>query len=100
MAFSTHITEDDTITIIRTGGKFDYNSHTEFRDAYKDNDSAMKYVIDMRETDYMDSSALGMMLLLREHAGCGSADIKIMNCNNEIHKILEISNFHKLFQIQ
>lgn len=100
MTFITQITEDGEVTTIRPGGKFDYSCHTDFRDAYKDSNSAMKYVIDMRETDYMDSSALGMMLLLREHAGNGKSDIKIINCNSEINKILEISNFHKLFQIQ
>ena len=45
----------------------------------------------------MDSSALGMLLLLREHAGGDRASIKIVHCQPEVKKILTIANFHPLF---
>ena len=89
---------DNTVRI-RTGERFDYSSHNEFRNTYKDADANSEFVIDMSSTSYMDSSALGMMLLLREHAGSESANISITGCNDEIKKILEISNFDKLFKI-
>lgn len=85
-----------TIDIV---GRFDYNMHQDFRQAYEDANSVMKYIVDMRKTEYMDSSALGMLLLLRERAGGDSANISIVNVNPEIEKILTISNFHKLFNI-
>ena len=92
--------DGNTITI-KTESKFDYSSHTEFRACYSDsNNSATHYVIDMRNTDYMDSSALGMLLLLREHVGDDRSKVTITNCNEEIKNILEISNFNKLFEIQ
>ena len=47
----------------------------------------------------MDSSALGMLLILRERAGGDAAKISIKNRNPEIKKILEISNFEKVFKI-
>ncbi len=81
-------------------GRFDFSSHKEFRDAYRDADTSAKYVIDMSKTDYMDSSALGMLLLLREHAGGDKASISISGCSPDIKKILTISNFQKLFDIQ
>jgi len=89
----------DNAVRIRTGERFDYSSHNEFRNAYKDENTNCEYIIDMSGTSYMDSSALGMMLLLREHASIDSSNITITGCNPEIKKILEISNFDKLFKI-
>lgn len=92
-------TTDDTITI-KVSGRFDFSSHQEFRQIYEDvSPSITAYVVDMSEATYLDSSALGMLLLMRDHAGGDSADIKIVNCNEDVKKILTISNFGQLFSI-
>ncbi|MCB1654339.1 MAG: STAS domain-containing protein, partial [Pseudomonadales bacterium] len=46
-----------------------------------------------------DSSALGMLLLLRDHAGGDNAEIRVINSNPDVLKIFNISNFDKLFDI-
>jgi len=85
---------------IKVKGRFDFSAHQEFRDAYEKVDSVPGlYLVDMAETTYLDSSALGMLLLLRDHAGGDSAQIKIANCNSDVKKILTISNFEQLFDI-
>lgn len=82
-------------------GRFDFSAHQEFRDSYERNDvDPSCYVVDLNRTTYLDSSALGMLLLLRDHAGGDSAEIKIVNCNRDVKKILTISNFEQLFSIQ
>ena len=53
----------------------------------------------MKETTYLDSSALGMLLLLRDHAGGDQAEVEIVNCSPDVKKILTISNFDQLFKI-
>lgn len=81
-------------------GRFDFSAHKDFRQSYEDLDAApSSYSIDMREAEYIDSSALGMLLLLRDHAGGDSADVEIVNCNPDVKKILTISNFDQLFAI-
>jgi anti-anti-sigma factor len=55
--------------------------------------------LDLKETTYLDSSALGMLLLLRDHAGGDDSDIRVVNPNSDVRKILAISNFDKLFDI-
>ncbi len=85
---------------IKISGRFDFNDHAAFRDAYRECPPSANYVLDMSATDYMDSSALGMLLLLREHAGGDKANIKVLGCKPEIKKILTIANFQKLFDIQ
>ena len=98
MAIST--TNSENGLTIAIDGRFDFSSHKEFRDAYKATDPGASFVIDMTATDYMDSSALGMLLLLREYAGADKAKVKITGCSPDIKKILTISNFQKLFDIQ
>ncbi len=55
----TYSTSADGVTLtIQIKGKFDFNLVQSFRQAYADlNDNIAKVVIDLRETDYMDSSA-------------------------------------------
>jgi hypothetical protein len=40
-----------------------------------------------------------MLLLLRDYAGGDRADIRLINCNADVRKILAISNFEQLFSI-
>ncbi|OOZ38812.1 anti-anti-sigma factor [Solemya pervernicosa gill symbiont] len=98
MPITTTMAADNSTVNIAVSGRFDFNLHKDFREAYKQQD-VKAYVIDLAGTEYMDSSALGMLLLLREHAGGDSSDIKIINANPEISKILTISNFHRLFNV-
>ncbi len=87
-----------TITIV---GRFDFSSHKEFRDTYAATDGvSSEYVVDMSGTEYLDSSALGMLLLLREHAGSEQAKISIKNAIPEVKDILVVSNFDKLFALK
>jgi anti-anti-sigma factor len=97
MSISTNTAGNETTITIN--GRFDFSLHKQFRDAYRDQASGMSYVVDMSGTDYMDSSALGMLLLLREHAGGDAAKISITGTKPDIRKILTISNFDKLFTI-
>jgi anti-anti-sigma factor len=85
---------------ITVKGRFDFNDHTEFRESYQKYQSNASYTLDMNDAEYMDSSALGMLLLLREHAGGDDSKIEVIGCKPEIKKILAIANFQKLFDIK
>ncbi len=101
MAVESAIATDGKTLKITVKGRFDFGQHQAFRRAYEDFPrSDYKCVeVDLREVGYLDSSALGMLLLLRDHAGGEEADIKIININSDVRKILAISNFHKLFKL-
>ncbi|MDI1301101.1 MAG: STAS domain-containing protein [bacterium] len=86
---------------IRIKGRFDFSTHQDFRSAYESAPATLdSFVVDLREATYLDSSALGMLLLLRDHAGGDSGRVRIVNCNSDVKKILAISNFEQLFTIQ
>ncbi|MBX8483954.1 STAS domain-containing protein [Pseudomonas cichorii] len=80
-------------------GRFDFSTHQDFRGAYEDRSANLKYVVDLARTHYLDSSALGMLLLLRDHAGGDDVVVELVNCTPDVIKILTISNFSKLFQL-
>ena len=92
-------TEGDTRTLL-VDGKFDFKLNRVFREMYEQAPDHIRcFVIDLSRTHYMDSSALGMLLLLREHVHEDRSRVRIVRCNPEIRKILEIANFDKLFEI-
>jgi HptB-dependent secretion and biofilm anti anti-sigma factor len=98
MALATRTSSDGKVVTIDISGRFDFSMHQEFRQVYEQGAcGATQYIINMRQTEYMDSSALGMLLLLREHAGGDRAKIKIVQCQPEVKKILTIAHFHQLF---
>ncbi len=89
----------DKVTI-SVAGKFDFQLYDEFRASYADTaGNGISYVVDLSDTEYLDSSALGMLLLLREHAGGESSDIEITQASPEVRKILDVANFGKLFKL-
>jgi anti-anti-sigma factor len=101
MAIWSQVSDDGRELTIKIKGRFDFSAHQQFRDSYEKQPTApSSFVIDMTETTYLDSSALGMLLLLRDFGGGESANIHITNCNEEIKKILAISNFEQLFVIE
>ena len=100
MAITSQPSADGQELTIVIRGRFDFASHQDFRDAYERVERAPKrYVIDLQEATYLDSSALGMLLLLRDHAGGDAAQIRLLNGSSDVRKILAISNFEQLFQI-
>ena len=99
MAISSELADTGDLTI-RVTGRFDFSSHQAFRDSYEQIEgNPATYRVDMREATYLDSSALGMLLLLRDFAGGDRAKVEIVNCSGDVRKILSISNFEQLFTI-
>ncbi|MFL1504297.1 STAS domain-containing protein [Pseudomonas sp. O64] len=100
MSVESEVSLDGTKLMITVTGRFDFGSHQAFRDAYERFYKVPEvYVVDLKDTTYMDSSALGMLLLLRDHAGGDNAEVQVINSNSDVRKILAISNFDKLFDI-
>lgn len=88
---------------ISLNGRFDFNSHQEFRSGYEEavrSDGVNEVEVDLGGVDYMDSSALGMLLLLKEKATMVNKKVVLENCRGTVLQILEIANFQKLFTIK
>lgn len=85
--------------VIRISGRFTFNAHAEFGEAYKGRPPTTRFVVDMADTTYVDSSALGMLLLLRDHVGGARDKVEIRNASPAVRKILDIAAFDRLFLV-
>lgn len=89
-------------TIIKLTGRFDFASHKDFRNACSEALLAGgngEIEVDLGDVDYLDSSALGMLLLLREKARAAQRDVTLTNCRGTVQHILKVANLGKLFSI-
>lgn len=94
------LSEDGRTLTIGVVGRFDFSVQQQFREAYENGTAKPDaYVIDLSLADYMDSAALGMLLLLREYGGDGKVPVKIVNVKPQIRKILDIAGFDTMFEI-
>lgn len=88
---------------IRFEGRFDFSAHRAFREAIKDavaNAAIREVVLDMMKAEYIDSSALGMLLLSRENCTGAGKTIRIVNPRGTVKEVLHIASFEKLFTIE
>lgn len=83
-------------------GRFDLHAMSAFRTAFRRllaECRADKLIVDMASTDYMDSSALGMLLEFRADAEKRDRTIVLQHCNPFIRNMLHTVQFHRLFFI-
>ena len=100
MAITSSPADGGKVLTIKVQGRFDFSCHQDFRRSYESaGKQTERYEVDLADTTYLDSSALGMLLLLRDYAGGDGSRIRISNCNADVKKILTISNFEQLFAI-
>lgn len=97
----TRLINRDGKTVIALEGRFDFNAHREFREAV---DQALKetgreIMVDLGAVDYLDSSALGMLLMLRDKARGVAKDVALANARGPVKQVIDIANFGKLFTI-
>lgn len=94
------VTSANGRAVIRLQGRFDFNAHRDFREAI---DLAMaeaantEVMVDLAEVDYLDSSALGMLLMLRDKAKGAGKSVSLANGQGAVKQVLDIANFGKLF---
>lgn len=95
------VTVTEGRAVIRLAGRFDFNSHRDFREAIDTSlaSPAGQIVVDMGDVEYLDSSALGMLLMLRDRAKGASREVALTSCRGAVKQILDIANFGKLFSI-
>lgn len=100
MRVKSEISGDGAILTLRISGKFDFSLLNEFRQAYSSESARhARVVVDFREVSSIDSSALGMLLNMQRNLDKADGEIELINCNQDIKKILKIVRFDKKFII-
>ncbi|WP_029407417.1 STAS domain-containing protein [Thiomicrorhabdus sp. Milos-T2] len=94
------VQEQDDLITLKLDSSFDVSQYEEFKsicEKYKAPENCFN--LDFSKTHYMDSSALGMLLLLREQTMGNKRKVKLINVSGTVLKILEVAQFKKLFTI-
>jgi len=101
MAVEASISIDNSVLTIGIKGKFYFSMISKFRKAYS-NDSIKpeRVIIDMRNTSAIDSSALGMLLNMQRYLKKEDGEISIVNCNQDVNKVFQITHLNKKFRIE
>ena len=100
MEINSQLSDDRKTLTLTLLGKFDYTCQQDFQASYENlEQSPEKFVIDVLEVTSIDSSALGMLLLLRNHAGGDDSDVSIINAKPDTYKLLHTCKFDELFAI-
>ncbi|XZG69421.1 STAS domain-containing protein [Chitinibacteraceae bacterium HSL-7] len=84
-------------------GQFDFSAHREFRQVCETliADPAVKEVlVDFQNVNYLDSLALGMLLLLKEKVSVANKSLALVNCRDAVKQVLEIACFGRIFTIR
>ena len=87
---------------IKLGKSFDFECHRDFRAAIKKigEDHAKSVTIDFGDVEYIDSSALGMLMLARHEAENNNCNIELYNVKNEHTKnVLSLVKFDQMCKI-
>lgn len=95
-------TDNDT-AVIRLTGRFDFSGHREFRHCYEaalQEPAVRKIDVDLNSVEYLDSSALGMLLLLKEQADARALPVSLLNCSGMVKEILDVANFGVMFSMR
>ncbi len=100
MDIQASLSDDESTLTLSLFGKFDYTCQQQFQSAYEEiSPKPSKFVLDALELHSLDSSALGMLLLLRNYAGGDDADVSIINAKPDILKLLQTCKFDELFVV-
>lgn len=89
------------IEFIRLPSRFDYAYHRQFGDIYGPlllNPDVKEIVLDFSKVEYLDSSALGMMVLLQKKCSAENKKNKIKGARGATEEILKMANMQKLFE--
>ena len=101
MDVNTRVSGDNQTLIVDIWEKFDFSKVEAFRAAYKDLPSGINHIsVDLAKTEYMDSSALGMLLNMQKALTGKELTYSIVNARPPVARILQISRFDKKFTLR
>jgi anti-anti-sigma factor len=86
---------------LKMQGKFTFSDHSNFKEVLQVfKDGAVNQIeVDLSQVEFVDSAALGLLLLVRDEAKKASKRIVIKNPQGQVKKMFEISRFYELFEV-
>ena|SRR5438105_15201818 len=92
----------DGRAVISLQGRFDVSAHREFRsscDHLLTSTEVNELELNLGGVEFLDSSALGMLLLLKDRADDAGKGVTLSHCYGIVGEVLGIANFAQLFKL-
>lgn len=90
----------ETSAVIRLQSKFDFSWFARFKELYEPhlaNAAVREIVVNFADVSYIDSSALGMLMLLKEKAEAAGKKVRLTQCHGYAKELLTVANFQSKF---
>lgn len=99
LAFDTFEELDGKVTVIRCPGRVDASVADKFKDMMKTLVDKKNFllVVDLGETEFMDSSGIGALVSRIAATRSNQGDIRLASVKESISKLLSITNLDKIF---
>ena len=100
MTTSMQISNGRAVLVLR--GRFDFKAHCAFRDSCNlqlASRDVRELELDLGGVEYLDGSALGMLLLLKERADEVRKPVVLSNCRGIVKEALASASFDKIFNM-
>lgn len=96
-----HIKSQAYGALVNINGKFTFTDNERFRSLLNSllEQIPAKVVIDLEEVTYIDSAALGMLLLLRERMDEEKIALELCSPRGQVKQLFDLSKFDSLFTI-
>lgn len=100
MQYHIKTTSDTTEAVF--SGKFTFVDNAAFRSVLKlfDDEKVRCLVLDLGGVEFVDSAALGMLLIARDESSRTGKALILRHPAGQVKKIFEISKFYDLFSIE
>ncbi|MGD9788003.1 MAG: STAS domain-containing protein [Sulfuricellaceae bacterium] len=85
------------------GGRFDFTSQQQLRANYAPllHDERVRLLeVDLGGVEFMDSTAMGMLLLLKERAAETGKQLALTNCQGTPLTVLRMAHFNRIFDMR
>ena len=97
----TAIVKDEALELSLVG-KFTFSDSKTFNDVLREisNNAYKRVTIDLKLVDFIDSAALGILLLTRDKCDKSNTDLIVRNPKGQVRQMFDISRFSDLFHIE
>ena len=87
---------------VKVSGRMTHKDHKAFRDILGRINEAKpaKVIFDLAQVEFLDSSALGMLLIVRDATVQQNHTVVLQGASGQVDKLMKIAKLHKYFDIQ
>lgn len=96
------IGQADQKLTVRIGARLTFSDHEDFGDVLTqiEDSDAKSVVVDFSDTTFIDSSAMGMLLIAKDVAGERGAGVTLRGANADIKRLFDLGTFSEYFEIE